>query len=49
MVTRQERAGSFVLPSGATVEISRLPETVDRLNSILDAGIVADMVTIGTR
>ena len=40
-------AGSVVLPSGATVEISRLAETVDRLSSILDAGIAAEVVMLG--
>ncbi len=40
-------AGSVVLPSGATIEISRLAETVDRLSSILDAGIVAEVVMLG--
>lgn len=40
-------AGSVVLPSGATVDITRLTETVDRLSSILDAGIVAEVVMLG--
>ena len=40
-------AGSVVMQSGATVEIARLTETVDRLSSILDAGIEAEVVMLG--